>query len=206
MGIIINTERVLPSVKIGRYPSNHISIDQSGRITLIGDARYKSTEWISASGLRALPAQPATYVTYGIGGAWEFSDGVTNGSGARIGIPYEMDRSVQPYLRFGWSCPTADPGDNSIKVRWEIEYSYRAVAESMDAAADVTVVDDYVTSTVAKGMVLTDILLVLPSSTDICLGVHFNRIGGHANDNAGAVAHLFGVCLYYTADKLGEQL
>lgn len=206
MGTTINTEKVYPSLKIGRYPSNYINADQSGRITLIGDARYKSTDWIGASGIRALPAQPATYVTYGIGGAWEFPDGVTRSAGGRLGLPYRMDRSVQPYLRFGWSCPTADPGDNSIKARWEIEYSYRSPGEPMDAAADATIVDDYVTSIVAKGMVLTDILLASPSSTDVCLGVHFNRVGGHANDTTGAVVHLFGTCLYYVCNKFGEQL
>jgi hypothetical protein len=184
----------------------NIIVDNNGQILFTGTARYKDTRWIGANGIKAVPSQPATFVEYGIGGAWQFADAVSRSVSGRLGVVHNIDSSATPYLLFGWSCPTADPGDNSKQVRWEIKYSWRGKNDPMDAAPDATVVDNYTTSQTAKGLIQTDIALSALSATDICLGVHITRIGGDSGDTAGDAAHLFGMCLWYTFNKPGEAV
>lgn len=207
MGVTINTERVFPSVKIGRYPSSYFNVDQNGAVTLLGDSRVYKPFWVPTEGLKDPGVKPATLVDYGIGLAWEFTDATDDTIVGKIGVPSNADPTITPKFHFGWNAPTADPGDNSKQGRWQVEYLWRAPGEAMDAAAEGTVVNNYTASTIAKGLVVTEISLSNLTVGDTCLLFRIKRRADEAGDTLdGDNIHLFGVCLLLGINRLGEDL
>jgi hypothetical protein len=203
--IILNTVEVLPSIKIGTFPSNVFSVDHLGRVTLSGDARFRVPMGITAENLRAPTVKPATLVDYGIGVAWEFSDAVDDTVVGTMVAPSYIDSTVLPALHMVWSSPTADPGDNSKQARWQIEYLWRAYGEPMDAAAEVTSVANYTASTVAKGMVFASITLSNYSTGDSLLKFRIKRRADEAGDTInGDVVHLQGLAILPSYNQIGE--
>ena len=167
---------------------------------LTGETQVTRSLWMSAESFQAPGTKPAALVEYGIGYSWEFTDGTDDTLFARFPLPYDMDRSVAPVVKIGWSTPTASAGN----CRWQIECLYRAQNEAMDAAADETLVDNFAASGTAKGLIVSSqTLSSAPSSTDVCLSLRIKRRADDENDTLGEDNHLHGVCFEYTANKLG---
>lgn len=192
-------------VTFGDNPGGHyLSIAADGELGLVGTARVLSALWIGAEGLRAPPVtKPAALVELGISVAWEFSDATDDTIVANMRIPNRMDRTVAPTISLGWSSPTADPGDDSKQAVWQVEYLWTALNESVAAAADGTLSVTTSASTVANGLVLSTVTLAAPGATDQCLHMRIKRLGAAGADNLGDVAHLSGICMTFTSNKLG---
>jgi hypothetical protein len=192
---------------IGDGVTNYAAFAADGELTLAGTARCRLGAWINAESFKLPATNPASKIEYGIGTVLEFSDEAVNYEHAwlKIAVPKDIDTSAQPILIVGWSCPTADPGDDSVQVRWEVAYLWRGPDEAMDAAAEATVTDNYTTSETAKGLVITQIQLANLAATDSCLSAILTRRSDNAGDTANAVAaNVSGACLYYVKNKLGE--
>jgi len=180
--------------------TNYTEIKADGEINLHGTARVKRDVWIPASGVRAPGASPATWVDHGISGVWQFSD---TGSAEdkivfNLKLPNDMDRSVAPTINVGWSCT------NTGNVVWQLEYLYTALNEDTSAAAEETLTETDAASATAEGLVVTAFDGVnVPGSTDVCVHCRLSRMDSSGNDTVGADVELHGVCLEYTANKLG---
>jgi hypothetical protein len=193
------------SVFVGDCEVNFTRFMPDGEMLRDGTARTQNAVWVGAQGLRAPPdTKPATFVEVGISGAWEFSDATDDTVVANIRVPYRMDRRVAPDIGFGWSSPTADPGDDSKQATWQVEYLWTSLDESTAAAAEGTLSTTVSASTVANGFVFSSITLTAPSSTDQCLHMRLRRRGD--TDSLGDVAHLHGMCMIFTSYRLGEGL
>jgi len=183
--------------------TNYAAFATDGELTLYGTARVLGANWIGAEGLKAPGVKPATQVDLGISIAWEFSDATDDTIVANFRIPNKMDRTVAPTLRLAWSCPTADPGDDSVQCVWQVEYLWRASGEDVTAAAEGTLTVTTSASTSTDGLVISSVTLTAPSATDECIHLRIKRLGADASDTLGDVAHLTGICKPFTSDKLG---
>jgi len=183
--------------------TNYTEFESNGRMILHGTARAENCLWMSAGGLKAPGTKPATYVTLGLDGAWEFSDNTDDTVGANIRLPGRMDLTVAPCAKIKWSSPTADPGNNSRRCVWQIESLWIAEDESTIGAAQETLKTTTTASTVANGLVSSCINLCLPEAGDIGLIVRIKRLGADPADTLGDVVHGLGFCLHFTRDKMG---
>jgi hypothetical protein len=181
--------------------TNQVVIKSDGEINLEGTARVKRDLWISADGFRVPGTKPAAAVDYGIGDAWEFTDGTDDTLFARFKLPDDMDKSVGATFYIGWSTPTGSAGN----CRWQIEYLFRQANEAMDAAADATLVDNFAASATAKGLVVSEIgTTAVPHADDICVTLRIKRRADEAGDTLGEDNQLFGICMSYYSNKLGQ--
>jgi len=164
--------------------------------------------WIGAEGIRAPGVKPATWVDLGISGAWEFSDATDDTVVANFRVPYRMDRTVAPMITLGWSSPVVDPGDDSKQCKWQVEYLWRAPDEDVSAVAEgtLTVTESASTLGAGNGLVISAVTPAAPGSADECLHLRVKRLGADPADTLGGVAHLSGLCMSFTADKLGKAI
>jgi len=135
--------------------------------------------------------------------AWEFSDeGVAanqESASWRIAIPFDMDRTVEPMVRVGWS--SASTGD----CKWQLKYRWFSEDEDLtqDGEETLTVID--AASTTANGLVITPITGInVPSDTDATIAFKLTRLSADAADTISDTVELHGVCFNYTSNKLGE--
>lgn len=185
-------------------PTNYIDIKPDGEINLVGNARVYKNEWVDIGAFRVPGTNPATQVDHGIADAWEFTDGTDDTIYAVVRAPQDMDRSVAPEFKLGWDSDTADPGDDSKQVVWQVEYLWRAQGEDMTVAAQETLSATASASTTTNGLVVTTITGVdLPSASDQLLLIRIKRLGADAADTLGDVAYLSGFGIKYTSNKLG---
>jgi len=175
-------------------------------LNLAGDARVYKNEWINLGGLKAPGTSPATYIDLGISGAWEFTDGTDDTVVATIRLPKGMDITVAPTINLGWSSATADPGDDSKQVVWQVEYSYRAEGESLAAAADATLEVTTSASTTANGLKVSELTLATPGATDLLLLLRIKRLGADGDDDLGDDCSLSGCGMKYAINRLGVPL
>lgn len=186
--------------RMGSAP-NYADFAADGEMTRAGTARTLNAIWLGAEGLKAPGVKPATFVDHGITGVWEFTDGTDDTVIAHMRAPLRMDRLVAPTIVVCWSSPVADPGDDSKQATWDVEYLWMAVDEDTTVAAQATVPVTASASTVANGMVISSVTLAVPSAIDHCVGFRIKRRGD--TDSLGGVAHLMGLRMKFTSDKLG---
>jgi len=159
--------------------------------------------WIPASGLRAPGLKPASYVSHGISGVWEFSDeGTANEEtiSGNVKLRDDMDLTVAPTFLIGWSSTTT-----SSDCYWQLEYLYTALNEDTSAAAQQTLLEATTSSAVAEGLNITTFTLQAPSAGDQCLHMRIKRKSGDALDTIADTVELHGVCLQYQADIIGAS-
>lgn len=195
------------SMLIGDCVVNFTRFMPDGEMLRYGTARTLNALWIGAEGLKAPPlVKPAEFVIHGIAGAWEFADGDDETVIATMRIPNRMDRRVAPTIGLGWSSPVVDPGDDSKQATWQVEYLWTGVDEDTTAAAEGTlsVTDSASTLAGGDGLVFSVIALTAPATTDYCLHMRIKRRGD--TDSLGGVAHLIGICMEFTSNKLGTAL
>ena len=173
-------------------------------MTLAGTARVKRDIWIPADGLRAPGTKPAELVDHGISKAWQFTDGTDDTVVGTFKLPNDMDKTVAPSMIIGWSSNTADPGDDSKQVVWQLEYLYTQAGEDTTAAAQETLSVTASSSTTSDGLVVSEFTGVdVPHADDVCCHWRLKRLGDDGDDDLGDTTELHGVCLCYTANKLG---
>ena len=184
---------------------NYSQFAADGTMTMHGTARTLNALWIDASGLKAPPTKPATFVDHGSFGAWQFSDAADDTVVANMRIPYRMDRSVAPTITIGWST-TPTTGN----CEWEVAYLWRKANEDTTAAVDDTLLAStdaggtQAASATAEGMVMTTMTLVVPHADDVCLHLRIRRRGDLAGDTCNGVdVELHGICMTFTSNKLG---
>jgi len=194
-------------VKIGDLDSTHFAqFAPDGEITLSGTARVKKPCWIPANAIQAPQSRPATLIDHGISVAWQFGDVAvevnTEQIRANIGLPSDMDITVVPALKIGWSSNTT-----SADCNWQIEYLYRGPDEDTTAAAQETLISAETSSSTADGLVVSEFTLQTPSASDACIHIRITRRSDDAADTINAdTVELQGMCLYYTSNRLGEAL
>ena len=184
--------------------TNEAQFAADGELTLAGTARVKRDIWIPADGLRAPGTKPAELVDHGISKAWQFTDGTDDTVVGTFKLPNDMDKTVAPSMIIGWSSNTADPGDDSKQVVWQLEYLYTQAGEDTTAAAQETLSVTASSSTTSDGLVVSEFTGVdVPHADDVCCHWRLKRLGDDGDDDLGDTAELHGVCLCYTSDKLG---
>jgi len=187
--------------------TDHTLISSDGVVTLVGSARVTRDLWIDAAGIKAPGAKPATEVSFGAleVAAWEFSnEGVEANQESvswRMAVPYDMDRSVGPSLRVGWS--SASTGN----CKWQLKYRWFSEDEDLTQDGEETLTVTDAASATANGLVVTDITGIdAPSGTDATIMFKLTRLSADAADTIADTVELHGVCFNYTSDKLGEAI
>ena len=176
-------------------------------LTFAGDGRWTYGEWIPAEAVRAPTIKPAALVDLGIGVAWEFSDGTDDTIVAVIRIRNGIDRTVQPVFCIGWASATADPGDDSKRAVWQVEYLYTAPGESVAAAAQETLTKTTSAAVVVDGLVITQFdPLGLFGVDDICVHVRVKRLGADGADTLGDTSELVGIMIIVTRNRVGGAI
>jgi len=205
-----NTQRVKIASNGNAYigdggTTNYLEIKSDGEINLHGTARVTKDLWIDASGIKAPGSKPATEISFGAleTTAWQFSDeGVAGNQQTvswRIAPLYDMDRSVAPVIRIGWS--SASSGN----CEWQLEYRWLSEDEDCTAAAEETLTVIDAASTTSNGLVITTVSGInAPSSTDASIIFRLKRLSAGANDTISDTVELHGICFNYTSNKLGE--
>jgi len=193
--------------------SSSVSDNVSNGIVLQSNARVKQSKCINANGFKLPTTNPAALSDHGFGSVLVFSDETADYDNARltIKVPLDIDSTVQPILKVDWSCPTADPTSDTVKIRWEVGYIWLANDESSDATSGVSdaqsITANYNVSTIANGVVESEIQLSDYESTDKYFVANIARRSDATPDTGTSVAaNILGACLYYTKDKLGEPL
>ena len=142
--------------------------------------------------------KPAAHAEYGIASALEFADGNEEIAFAKIMLPTDIDKTVQPSIHLEWSTPT-----QSANCYWRVEYLFRAPNQDMTDAADATINDVYESSAVVSGLVHTVIQLANLAAGDSHILLRISRMGGELTDTLGASAFLSCICIEYQSDKIG---
>jgi len=189
--------------KIGDGGTTHYTeIKADGEINLHGTARVKKSLWLPFEVLKAPGTKPADYVDHGIAGAWSFSDGTDDTVVFLAEVPPDMDRSVSPTLKIGWSTNTTATNETAV---WQFEYLWMAPGEDTTAAAQDSLTVNSNAIAQANGLIIAEITGIdAPDATDVCVHCRLKRLGADGDDDLTDTAEVHGVCLSYTANKLGE--
>jgi hypothetical protein len=182
--------------------TNQTIIKADGEINLEGTARVLNSYWIDAGALKSPGVKPASEVDWGIGIAWEFSDGTDDTIIFNMKIPNRMDRSVAPTISLGWSSGATE----KVGV-WQLEYLWTKEGEDTTTAAQETLETTGTTPATADGLVLSTFTGIdVPDSDDICLHCRLKRLGADGDDTLSDTAELHGICMQFASDKLGTAL
>lgn len=201
--LFIEKMSLLATSETLRTQTNSQLVQQLAALIVLISSRIKGIS-IPASGLRAPGLKPATYVSHGIAGAWEFADAIAANEETVSGmfnLPKDMDLTVAPVLVLMWSSTTL-----SSDCYWQIEYVYFSLDEDTTGAAQETlplVATGEESSGVAEGLVASPFILQVPSSTDLHVHWRIKRRSGEAEDTIADTVELHGVGFLYTADILG---
>jgi len=184
--------------------TNYAEIKSDGEINLHGTARVKKSLWLPFEVLKAPGTKPADYVDHGIAGAWSFSDGTDDTVVFLAEVPPDMDKSVAPTLKIGWSTNTTATDETAV---WQLEYLWMAPGEDTTAAAQETLTINSNAIAQANGLIIAEFTGIdAPDADDVCIHCRLKRLGADANDDLSDTAELHGVCLSYTSNKLGEAI
>jgi len=178
--------------------TNYCEIKTDGELNLHGTARVLKKVQIPVNAAKAPGSSPATYIQYGLGGAWEFSKSTTNQISATMALQLDIDKSVAPKLQVGW---TSDV--NSGDAKWQLEILYRQGGELWNAAADSTTTGIETVPGTAHALTVKEWDLPMLHADDAGILIKISRLGGDVDDDADGVVNLVGMSLIYTANKLG---
>lgn len=184
--------------------TNQTLFAADGLLTQEGTARVTVDMYITASGVKAPAANPAAFIIYGLCGAWEFEEkagGSEENISGSLKLPSQMDKTVAPVFKVGWSAPGSSPGT----CVWQLEYLYMSPNEdSANTTPDDTLTTIGTASATADGLAITAFAaLATPSATDQAMFFKITRLNNDGDDNIGASIHLRGLLFTHTRDKLG---
>jgi len=147
----------------------------TGDLILSGGARVYRGSWIPATGMRAPPTKPATFVDYGVSGAWEFTDGAEEQIVANIKIPYDADMTEDFTILVGWSSPA-----QSLNCAWDVSYLLTGLNEDTTASAQEVIQSFETSSATANGLIISSFEIDNASqisATDFCVHISVLRDG-----------------------------
>lgn len=189
--------------------ASQTSFDSLGFMTMAGEARVTVDLYITASGVKAPGANPAAFVEYGLTGAWEFDDQNVEGNQESISgtlkLPTQMDKSVAPVFKVGWSANGVSPGI----CEWQLEYLYLAPGEDTTAVAQETLDTSTsgIASSTSEGLVITAFSgMDLPSATDQAMLFKITRLSAGGDDTIADTVELRGMLFMHTRNTLGTGL
>jgi len=201
-----SNDPITGSLRIGGDGANYAEFKTDGELNLHGTARVKVNLWTDAAGLRSPGEHSATFVQHGLTGVWQFDDAGENNEESISGtvkIPSDMDRTVAPTFKIGWSADGVSPG-NCV---WQLEYLWITPGEDTTAAAQETLTVTSAASSTSNGLVISEFTGIdLPSSSDVAMFFRITRLSADANDTISDTVELRGRLFSYTANKLGESL
>ena len=195
--------------RLGTTASHYTAISSAGQLTLVGNARVWREHWIDAGAIKAPGAKPALAIAHGAleTPAWQFADmgaGNEETISFNLKVPTDMDRMYNLYVCVGWSTTTVDPGDDSKKVEWQLEYLWTGPGEDTTGAAQETLPVTTSAHTVAEGLVTSTFTGInVPSSSDVCMHCRITRLSNGANDTVADDVELHGIVFQYLSNKLG---
>ncbi|NOQ21594.1 MAG: hypothetical protein GQ565_02940 [Candidatus Aegiribacteria sp.] len=202
-GVILSIDKL--TTKIGDADGTaFVEIDSvTGQFDLHGTARVTKSIWLNPGGIRAPGAKPATFIEYGLTGAWQFADAIEANQESVSGtlkISADMDITVAPTFHIGWSANGVSPGN----CEWQLEYLWISPNEATNAAAQETLIVTAAASSTSEGFTFSTITGVdVPTATDKAMLWRITRKSGHANDTIADTVELRGCALTYTSNKLG---
>lgn len=158
--------------------------------------------WVSAESFQVPTTKPASLVDYGIGHAWEFSDGTDDTLYGKMARPTDVDINYPINLCIGWSTPTANAGN----CRWQLEYVIDSLDSPMDASADATLVDDFAASSEAAGLVQSLMGDITVPEANVCMTIRIKRRADEVEDTLGEANHLHGMLLKYVSTSRGTDI
>lgn len=189
-----------PGITFFGDETNYASFATDGELSFVGTSRVEKTIQIPAGSAKAPGASPAVFTSLGLDGAWEFSKGSDLQISSAFAIRPDMDRSVAPSVKIGWSSPAT-----TNDVHWKLEYLWIGANENAASVTpNETLTEITTVSPISNGYKNTEFQLLKPSSTDIACILRITRLG--SLDNADDVANITGIVIKYTSNKLGEAL
>ena len=137
--------------------------------------------------------------------AYEFTDGTDDTIYGEKRLPQDMDKSVNPEFKIGWSSTVA--GSSDRRAYWQLEYTYRAPHEPTSAVAQETLTAVSNASSNVGGLSIATITgMDLPANNDQLLLFRLKRMAANTTDTLNADCVLLGCGMKYTANKLGSTL
>jgi len=201
----IDETTVRDTLRIGSE-TNHLGIGSTGLVTLVGTGRVTIDMWLGAAGVRAPGGKPADFKELGLTGVWEFGDEIEANQETVAGtlkIPTDMDRTVVPIFKIGWSAGGVSPG----VCEWQLEYLWIGPGEATSAAAQETLTATGTAPATGDGLVITAFSGIdLPGATDQAMLFRIMRLSDGGSDTIAAAVHMRGRLFTYTMDKLGTGL
>lgn len=137
----------------------------------------------------------ATWVSHGIGGAWEFSDNTDDTVVGNILVPADLNREINPVFGIGWSANGVSPGN----CEWQLAYNILAVGDDATRNAQITITQIAAASAVSNGMIIflfSDELLC-PCEDGVCFQLNVKRLAAGALDTIADTVELMGMCIHY---------
>lgn len=205
IGIHVQTDG---TVRIGDGVTNYVEYGTDGEIILHGTARVTVDKYISASGVKAPGGKPATEIQHGIAGAWQFGDEAVAGNQETISgtmkLPTQMDKTVVPIFKCGWSANGVSPGVGE----WQLSYRYMTPGDDTTAAAQDVITATGTASATSNGLVITSFIgMELPSATDQAMFFEIMRLSAAgSNDTIVDTLELHGMLFTHTVNKHGTAL
>jgi len=177
------------------------STDTSGNTNTLQLINIYKEIQINPGAVKAPPTKAASYVSYGLDGAWEFSDGTDDTVVLSVNMPFDMDRSFAPEIFLFWGSPT-----NSGDVVWQVEHLYIKEDGDITASVDATATTTDAASTTNDGLVKSSVSLTVPDSDDKLVAMRIKRLGGDANDTLSDDANLVNMAFRYRSTSRGEAV
>ena len=170
--------------------TNNFSIDNNGAVNMVANGRAWCHIHMPASAVSAPGSQPASQVSHGTNGAYEYSTAQQKYTSTDLVLPCPMDKTYAPKILIYW-----DALETTGVCRWEMEYIYRQESEDLTLATpDATVAVDSTVSTTANGLVIATFNLAVPGANDRLLIMRLSRNPGHSNDTlTGGAFTVYGI-------------
>ena len=194
-------------------PTNYTEFEPDGLMVMTGDARVTIDHWIGANGVKAPGSKPAEFVESGLTGVWQFGNEIEANQESISGtwkIPADMDRTVVPTFKIGWSTTTiyTDDATDNETAEWQLEYLWVQPNQDTTGAAQETLTQTTVltVATPAEGLVFTAFSGIdLPDAADVAMFFKITRLSS-VNDTIADTLELRGMVMTYTSDKLGTAV
>lgn len=187
-------------------PTNFMNIAPDGIATWAGTGRVTVDKYITAAGVKAPGAKPATFIQHGLAGAWQFANAIEANQQSVSGtmkLPTQMDKTAVPIFKVGWSANGVSPGG----CEWQLEYLYLSPNENTTAAAQETLTATGTASGTTDGLIITAFSgMDLPDAADQAMFFEITRLSADAADTIADTTELHGMLFTHTQDKRGTPL
>lgn len=194
------------TAEFGLYnSSDFLRIDEYGKLTFHGDARYKHEiplplqKWTNQAGANTA----ATLQYEGNHVSYRFTNGVDEEIETIMNLPENLATGQNLETEVNWYAATT-----AAVVRWTLNYLSQKEDEVLFGAAYNSISSLASVSAIGSGLVKT--VLSIPaadiSADDNILSLVLKRKGTHAGDTLGSDVRFIGAKMKIVANKLGEAI